>query len=385
MAKKRVLIFIDWFLPGDRAGGPVRSVANLVAHLGEEIDFSVVTRDTDYTSKEPYEEINADEWILTPYGAKAFYISEDNLSRDTINRLLSETEYDHVYLNGIWSQSFTIWPLEFLRTHKKNIPVTVAVRGMLAPSALAIKSLKKKAFLHYVKWKGIFNGVTFHATTAKEAKEVRAAFGDNAKVNVAGNLPRKSTPVEYPHSARKAGHIRLISVARISPEKNTLYAIEVLHHTRAETEFDIWGAYYDNEYAHACEYAAKKLPSGNAVRFNGPLPADSIHRVIAESDLLFLPTRGENFGHVILEAMESGTPVLISDQTPWKNLAEHKAGWDLPLEDPKAFAAIIDRVAAMDETELAEWRRGAREFAARYTNDEMLLSLNRQLFSQTAG
>ena len=35
-----------------------------------------------------------------------------------------------------------------------------------------------------------------------------------------------------------------------------------------------------------------------------------------EYDLLFLPTKGENFGHVILESMSAGTPVLISDTTP---------------------------------------------------------------------
>src|SRR5687767_8184630 len=98
MGKKRVLVFIDWFLPGDKAGGPVRSVANLIAHLGSEIEFSVITRDTDYTSHEPYTGINADEWNDMPFGARVFYISEDNLSRDTINQLLNETAYDHVYV-----------------------------------------------------------------------------------------------------------------------------------------------------------------------------------------------------------------------------------------------------------------------------------------------
>ncbi len=381
MAKKRVLVFIDWFLPGDRAGGPVRSVANLIAHLGSEIEFSVVTRDTDYTSNKPYDDISPDKWNETPFGARVFYISEDNLSRETINQLLNETDYDHVYVNGIWSQPFTIWPLEYFRSHKKNIPVTVAVRGMLAPSALAIKALKKKAFLMYANWKGIFKGITFHATTAKEAKEVRNAFGDDATVHVAGNLPRKSTEKEYTHSLKKKGLVQIVNIARIAPEKNTLYAIDALKNVETHGELNIWGAYYDNEYAMACEYAAKNLPGNTAVFFNGALSSKEIHDTLSKFDLLFLPTRGENFGHVILEAMQVGTPVLISDQTPWKNLSDHKAGWDLPLNDPKAFAAIIDRVAAMDEAEFAEWRRGAKEFAARYSNDEKLIALNKNIFS----
>ena len=37
-----VLVAIDWYLPAYRAGGPIRSIANLVAALGDEIDFRIV-------------------------------------------------------------------------------------------------------------------------------------------------------------------------------------------------------------------------------------------------------------------------------------------------------------------------------------------------------
>ena len=39
MAKPRVLVFIDWYAPGYKAGGPVRSLVNLVDHLRDRIDF----------------------------------------------------------------------------------------------------------------------------------------------------------------------------------------------------------------------------------------------------------------------------------------------------------------------------------------------------------
>ncbi len=380
MPKKRILIFIDWFLPGDKAGGPVRSVVNLIEHLRDEFEFSVITRDTDYTESKPYQHVKSDAWNESSLGVTVYYISEKKLTRDTIAKLLSETSYDHVYLNGMWSQPFTIWPLECLKG--KNIPVTIAVRGMLAPSALAIKWLKKKVFLVIAKMHGVYSGVTFHATTAEEAKQVHAVFGNTVKVQMAANLPRKASAQEFSHKAKKKGSVRIINVARVAPEKNTLYAVETLLHTQSSPELDVWGAHYDNEYAMSCEKAAKKLAEGSVVRFHGALDSAAVQRTIAEYDLMYLPTRGENFGHVILESMQAGVPVLISDQTPWKNLAEHKAGWDLPLDDPKAFAAIIDKVAAMEEAELAEWRRGAKEFAARYSNDDKLVSLNRNLFTK---
>ena len=188
--KKKVLVFIDWFLPGDKAGGPVRSVANLIDHLGDEFEFSVVTRDTDYTAAQPYPGIRSDEWNSLPDGKRVFYFSGKNLHRDSIARLLDEETYDAVYLNGIWSQPFTRWPLERLKKSGKTI--VVAVRGMLAPSAMAIKATKKKIFLRFAKLNGLFRNVTFHATTEKEADEVRAVFGKNARVLVAGNFPRKN-------------------------------------------------------------------------------------------------------------------------------------------------------------------------------------------------
>ncbi len=378
--KKRILIFIDWFLPGDKAGGPVRSVANLIAHLGNEFEFSVITRDTDYTETKPYTEIKSDQWNNSVPDARVYYISEKNLNRETITKLLSESEYDHVYLNGIWSQPFTRWPLEYLKG--KRIPITVAVRGMLAPSAMAIKKTKKKAFLLFAKLGGLFSGVTFHTTTDKEAGEVRAVFGSDATVHVAGNLPRKSHAQVSINLCpdRKQGHVKLVSIARIAPEKNTLYAIEALQHVKSEVEFDIWGAFYDAEYHASCEAAVKNLPSNITVRFHGGIASEEIQKTLVGFDLMFLPTRGENFGHIILESMQAATPVLISDQTPWKNLAQHKAGWDLPLSGPEASASIIDRVAAMNNEELMEWKRGALEFARKYVEDEKLIAVNRNLF-----
>ena len=49
MDRPKVLVFIDWYLPGYKAGGPVRSLANLVDHLRGRVDFHIVTRNTEYT------------------------------------------------------------------------------------------------------------------------------------------------------------------------------------------------------------------------------------------------------------------------------------------------------------------------------------------------
>ena len=62
MQRKKILITIDWFLPGTKSGGPVRSYANMLDHLGAYYDFYIVTRDTDFLSDEVYSNIESNAW-----------------------------------------------------------------------------------------------------------------------------------------------------------------------------------------------------------------------------------------------------------------------------------------------------------------------------------
>jgi hypothetical protein len=59
----------------------------------------------------------------------------------------------------------------------------------------------------------------------------------------------------------------------------------------------------------------------------------------------------------------AGRPVIISDQTPWRNLEEKHAGWDLSLDNNAVFAATISRLAAFEQKEynrlcMAAWNLG---------------------------
>jgi len=379
----KVLVFIDWFLPGDKAGGPVRSCANLIEHLNADIDFYVVTRDTDYTSDLPYPNIKSNTWLRHTSGAMVYYISKDKLNKNTILGLLKDNPVDHVYLNGIWSQPFTVWPLELIKSLDRKIPVTLAVRGMLAPSALKIKSWKKRAFLMFAKWKSLYRNVTFHATNEKEAGEVRTVFSEHAVVKIAANLPRKgNTNLSVAGRASKNPDcLSVVSVARIAPEKNTLGAIRMLRGVKCNTEVNLWGTVYNEKYFNLCKDELRTLPSNVKVNFCGSAQAEMVESILRKSDVLLLPTLGENFGHIILESLQCGTPVLISDQTPWRNLASHQAGWDLPLEDEKAFTEQLNAIAAMPDHEFQNWVVGAKTTAENYTNDSHLLVANSKLFT----
>ena len=101
---------------------------------------------------------------------------------------------------------------------------------------------------------------------------------------------------------------------------------------------------------------------------------------MAQHDLLFLPTWGEAFGHVILEAMASGCPVLISDRTRWRGLEAAGVGWDVSLDDPEGFRDVLRRCIAMDSVAWRELSERARNYAAQSQSDPEARNENRALF-----
>lgn len=372
--KKRILIFIDWFLPGYKAGGPVRSMANMIEQLGDEYYFLVVTRNTDYMEREPYD-LPADQWVEGPFNSKVFYFSQEGLSYKNMKRLIAETDFDLAYVNGIYSWWFSILPLIFLKKHK----VIVGVRGMLARSAINVKSNKKKVFLKLARIFGLYQGVLFHATNEQEAEDTRAVFG-GVPVHVAPNLPRKGLP-EPEDTSKEKGKLRLVSLARIAPEKNTLFALEALkkYTGKAKIVFDLYGQIYNEAYWQECKAVIDTLPSNILVAHKGIVESDKVGEVIGDYHFLFLPSRGENFGHVILESFMASRPVLISDQTPWRALEKENCGFDLEL-DESLFAGKIEEMADMNESQWEEMCGAARKKAEEFCNDEGNLVAYREMF-----
>ena len=374
LKKKKILIFIDWFLPGYKAGGPVRSMANMVEYLTDKYDFFIVTRNTDYLETEPYKNIESNCWVDFQPGVKVFYTSAEFQNRKSFRKLIKEESFDIAYINGIYSWKFSILPLIVLKkTGIKN--VIVASRGMLAQSAINVKADKKRFFLRAARLLGLYKGVVFHVTNEKEREDVKSALGKDIKIVIATNLPRKNL-MPFNKISKSSGELKLVSLARIAPEKNTLYALEKLTELDGQSgvvSFDIYGQIYSEEYWKRCEAIISSLPENIKVSYKGTIPAEEVGTTIQKCHALFMPTRGENFGHVILESLSAARPVLISDQTPWRDLLMRKAGWDLPLQDENAWREKIRELTEMDDDEFQKWSRGARKLAEEYVNSPELL------------
>jgi glycosyltransferase involved in cell wall biosynthesis len=99
--------------------------------------------------------------------------------------------------------------------------------------------------------------------------------------------------------------------------------------------------------------------------------------------LFLFPTHGENFGHVIIESLSSGLPVLISDQTPWHDVTTYQAGFDVSNDDVEKYRQILNKFVQMNDKEYDIFRKGALNYANDYFNDSNILDQNRLLFINT--
>jgi len=69
--KPIILTFVHYYLPGHKAGGPIRSIANMVTHIGDQFDIKIITADRDFGDAEPYSNIIVDAW--NPVGQATVY------------------------------------------------------------------------------------------------------------------------------------------------------------------------------------------------------------------------------------------------------------------------------------------------------------------------
>jgi len=344
----RIAILIDWYLPGYRAGGPIQSVHNLVQALGDEHAFFNLTSDRDHGSEAPYSEVPSDRWVRRPDGSQVYYFSETGLTKARLFALLDEGQFDWIYLQSMYSQPFARWPLQWYRRRRHQCQLLLAPRGMVQAGAMQQGYWKKRLYLLALRWLGLTRGVVFQATDTQEVADIRQHFGHSAPVRLASNLPRQTETTWQPQP-KASGQVRWVFASRIHPKKNLPHLLRLMPSLQGKIQLDLYGAVEGEAHRTELEKLIAALPPGQEVRFMGTLPPSELLVALGSYHFAVLPTRGENFGHAIFEAMLAGLPVLISDQTPWRDLTNRQLGWDLALAQEQAWREAMQQSIDMDE------------------------------------
>jgi glycosyltransferase involved in cell wall biosynthesis len=374
-----ILALVDYYLPGYKGGGPITTLAGMVERLGAEFRFRVVTRDRDLGDPAPYPGVRPG--AVTPCGgAEAVYLSPGMLRPRPLLRALAQSAPRVLYLNSLFSPHFTLKPLLLRRRSRAlaRVPVVLAPRGELSPGALRLKGRKKRAFLALARAAGLYRGVLWQASSGEEADEVRRWF-PGAEVMVAPDLAPAGSGAPPPARHKAPGELRAAFLSRISPKKNLLGALDLLAAAGPGASLDVYGPAEDEAYWARCRARIAALPAGVEVRVHGPVPPVRVPQVLGDAHVLLLPTLGENYGHVVLEALRAGCLPVISDRTPWRGLAERGVGWDLPLDDARGFAAALAQVMAMDADAFSRASARASAFGESVAADPVAEEQNRAL------
>jgi glycosyltransferase involved in cell wall biosynthesis len=106
-----------------------------------------------------------------------------------------------------------------------------------------------------------------------------------------------------------------------------------------------------------------------------------VSKVFGSAHLFFFPTKGENYGHVIAEALEAGCPVLISDQTPWSDVGDFDAGWSFSLDNKEGFLDAIKELYKMDNVSFQKKSQSSKAFANLKINKPTTIQKYKEIFS----
>ncbi len=376
---QKVLIISPWYTPAFKAGGPIQSCIRLVAHLKANHSIQLITGGYDLQDKKPLAGILLNENHRLDAGVKIKYLSHGQFGVWSMKSEITGFDPDFIYINGLFSKPFVIDVIlaHWLLRHRSGI--ILAVHGACKPSALNYKKIKKKVFLSLVKAMGFHRKIKFHASNPEEKEEIINVFGQVEVVVINALPPARDDRMHYP--VKNKGELELIFVGRVHPIKNLHFILQWLGKVKGNVILRIAGVIEDTAYYKNCIQLIAQLPSAIRVQFLGELPHNQIRKVLSDAHLFILPTLGENYGYAIIEALSAARPLLISDQTPWKDLEANHAGWDLPLSDPQKWIDKINIATTWDQETFDQYCTGAIEYAKKHTNTEELVEKYKEMFS----
>lgn len=382
---KTVLILYEFFTPAYKGGGIIQSLTNIVKQFGDDFKFFVITTDKDLGESTSLEGIESNKWTNYESKTQVLYLPSRHLSYSRLKREISFINPDTVYINGLYSIYFTLYPLLITYNLKIKPKIIIAPRGMLQEGALKVKAFKKKIYYTIFKIISLHKNIVWHATDEQEVVDIKKMFGKNPDIVLATVLAKDLPSQELlskKNIYKKRGELHLVTISLVTQKKNVLGVIEALYSLDSNLciTYDIYGPIKDTEYWNKCLALIETAPRNIKITYRGNLKPNKVIQTLQNYHFFVLLTYGENFGHAIFESLSAGRPVIISDKTPWKSLKSLNAGWDLDINNKEETLKIINYCSEMDNEEFEGMCEGAYTTAKKFILDSNFLEQYKQLF-----
>ena len=373
-----ILTFTGHYLPGYKGGGPIKTIKNLFDQTGSFVSYKLITSNRDLGDTLPYNSIDHNVWNKVG-NAEVFYVQSGSIGYKQVTKILFEKNYDLIYLNSFFSPTFSVLPLIIAKTLRQK--VIVGPRGEFSEGALSLKSRKKNTFIKLYKLLNLHRGTIYQASSIYEAEDIRRVLGSDMDIVIAEDIGAQEFAKNI---AIREQIIKAVFISRISPMKNLGFALETFKSVQNPLVYDIYGPIEDQSYWQHCQSIIADLPSHIDVQYKGELTPEQVVPTLSSYDFFFMPTKGENYGHVIAEALCAGLPLLISDATPWRNLTGQGLGWDLSLDNPSTFSNAINKLALMSNDDHYEMRKNVLKWARNKFSQRDAIEANIAMFEYAA-
>lgn len=361
---RSVVLLADYWRPGWRAGGPITSLGRLVDRTRFEI--SVLTRSHDLGQVDDYPSITPNSW--TPGAQEHEQIGYLRGARGLpwAMRQIRRLKPQVIHVNSLHSVPFGILPLAALRL--RLLPaasIVVSPHGELSRASQEHKAWKKRIGRPALR-RLVPRGALWHASSEMERHDIALWLDYEPKVFVRPDEPPQPSPesVARSWSGESPGSERaeptVLFASRIHPIKGLDTAIDVIANVRAPCRFLIAGTVEDEAHWRMCQRALDALPDSIHAHALGSYHQEELDAMLDSARVLLLPSKGENFGQVIAEALSRGCPVALLDTTPWVEYAGSEIGRASNNTDD--LVAFVDEV--LTESDAAHRERRQRVLAA---------------------
>jgi glycosyltransferase involved in cell wall biosynthesis len=256
----------------------------------------------------------------------------------------------------------------------------ISPKGEFYPGALNSKTLKKMAWLSIFRCLHL-KDLKFHATSSDESLFIKKLF-PSFSVDLARDIPSSKKDFKKGKLSERTT-FKAVFISRIDPKKNLIFIPEILAGIESSMEIDIWGEINDESYFKACIKEFSKLHSNICWKYMGILPLNQSSIKFQEYDLFIFPTKGENFGYVILESLQCGCPILLSEgTTPWGDLEENNVGYNLSLSNKYLWIERLSEYIKLDSAQRMFISSCCSDYAKSRVNLPEIEDENQNLFTK---
>jgi len=257
--------------------------------------------------------------------------------------------------------------------HTGIAPVSLALRraGLSGPYVLVLHGVEAWKRLGYLERTAARNAARIVATTRHTATRFAAA-NDLAteRVSVIPLALEDSEAADQPLLAAREGELRVVTVGRLAAEdsyKGYDTLIQAVHHAGqrgANVRLDVVGTGDDRP---RLERLATGLGLNDRVRFQGSLPEPDLRSTLIASDVFALPSRGEGFGLVYVEAMRFGKPCIAGRHGgPPEIISDGNDGYLVEHGDVEQLSSRLVTLCQNAELRTTLGRRALQKVRERY-------------------